>query len=87
MSVKTKKKKLQKTGKKYQCQCSSTCKNKVMDGSPFCYLHQNECPRISPLSRFEPTYDPDFWNNHYNIKETHNCFAYAFNINDKTQIN
>jgi hypothetical protein len=86
MSVKTKKKKLQKTGKKYQCQCSSTCKNKVMDGSPFCYLHQTECPRMSPLSRFEPTYDPDFWNNHYNIKETHNCFAYAFNINDKTQM-
>lgn len=83
---KVKSKSLQKTGHTNQCQCSSTCTNKAMDGSPFCFLHKDGCPRMSPLSRFEPKYDPDFWNNRYDVKETHNCFAYAFNINDKTQM-
>ena len=81
-----KKKKIQSTGKKNQCQCFSGCKNRALEDSPFCFLHKDQCPRMSPLSRYEPDYDPDFWNSHYNIKETHNCFAYAFNINDKSQM-
>lgn len=85
MAPKTRKK-LQKTGKSKQCQCSSSCKNKVLYDSPFCILHKDTCKRISPLSRFEPDYDPDHWNNNPKIKETHNCFAYAFNINDPKQM-
>ena len=79
------KKLVQKTGKKEQCQCTSTCKRKVLNNSYFCELHQEKCPRISPLSGYEPDYDPKFWNSQYKIKETHNCFAYAFNINDPSQ--
>lgn len=80
------KKVLQKTGKKNQCQCSESCKNSAMSNSPFCSVHQKECERTSPLSGYEPDYDPEFWNNKYNIKETHNCFAYAFNVNDPEQM-
>lgn len=80
------KKKLQNTGKKNQCQCSSSCTKKTMKKSPFCIDHIDMCPRLSPLSGYEPDYNPDFWNKQYPIKETHNCFAYAFNINDKKQI-
>jgi len=80
------KKRLQKTGNKTQCQCSSNCKNKTQKRYPLCKLHMKTCSRFSPLSGYEPDYDPDFWNNTYNIKETHNCFAYAFNINDPKQI-
>ena len=87
----TRKKKLVKkdfhhTGNKNQCQCISTCKRKATINSPFCELHQEQCPRKSPLSGYEPDYAPNFWNSQYKIKETHNCFAYAFNINDPSQI-
>lgn len=82
----TKKRRLQKTGKKNQCQCTSLCKNKTLTNSPFCSVHQIKCTRMSPLSGYEPEYDPTFWNNNYKIKETHNCFAYAFNVNDPYQI-
>ena len=80
------KKLVQKTGKKKQCQCSSTCKRNAMINSYFCIHHQEKCHRVSPLSGSEPDYDPTFWNSQYKIKETHNCFAYAFNINDPSQL-
>lgn len=79
-------KRLQKTGQKTQCQCSSSCKNKTMKHSAFCSKHKHKCMRKSPLSGYEPDYDPNFWNNQYPIKETHNCFAYAFNVNDPKQM-
>ena len=34
---------------------------------------------FSPLSGFEPLYEPDYWNNKSNIKNNHNCYSYAFN--------
>ena len=80
------KKLLQKTGEKNQCQCSESCKNSAMPNSPLCSVHQKSCDRRSPLSGYEPDYHPEFWNNKYSIKETHNCFAYAFNVNDPQQI-
>lgn len=80
------KKNLQKTGNKYQCQCTSSCKNKVQPNSHFCSVHKEACSRISPLSGYEPDFTPEHWNNKYDIKETHNCFAYAFNVNDSKQI-
>lgn len=44
------------------------------------------CPRKSPLSGFEPKYEPDRWNARRSIRETHNCFAYAMNIHDPKQV-
>ena len=44
------------------------------------------CPRKSPLSGYEPKYEPDRWNKTKELRETHNCFAYAYNINDPKQI-
>lgn len=58
-----------------------------MQNSAFCAYHKaNGCPRQSPLSGFEPTYEPERWNQLREIRETHNCFAYAMNINDPRQI-
>ncbi len=52
-----------------------------------CSYHlKTGCPRKSPLSGFEPHYEPDKWNGRREIRETHNCFAYAMNINDPKQI-
>lgn len=83
---KTRKKHIQNTGKKNQCQCSLSCKRKCFGKTAFCLYHQDTCPRFSPLSGSEPDYDPDDWNKRYFVKETHNCFAYSFNINDPKQI-
>ena len=83
---KTRKFEVQKTGHKHQCQCTSTCKNRVIDNAYFCEDHKNSCPRVGSLSGYEPDYNPSFWNNNFKIKETHNCFAYAYNINDQKQI-
>ena len=77
---------LQHTGKKTQCQCSLSCKRRTMKNVPFCIDHIDMCPRISQMSGYEPDYDPHFWNSQYPIKETHNCFAYAFNVNDTKQM-
>lgn len=83
----TRKLTLQKTGDLDQCQCSSSCMRKCFGTTPFCEAHQNKCSRVSPLSGFEPDYNPEYWNKQFKIKETHNCFAYSFNINDNKQIN
>ena len=77
---------LQKTGEKDQCQCSSSCMRKCFGTTSFCEMHQDKCSRVSPLSGYEPDYNPDYWNKYFKIKETHNCFAYSFNINDNKQI-
>jgi hypothetical protein len=77
---------LQKTGTKSQCQCTSSCKNKVLENMPFCSVHKDNCQRTSPLNGYEPDYDPAYWNDNYKIKETHNCFAYAYNVVDPKQL-
>ena len=79
-------KKLQKTGNHRQCQCSSNCKNKTLLNYPLCEKHKEYCERKSPLSGYEPDYSPEYWNTKFKIKETHNCFAYAFNVNDPKQM-
>ena len=61
-----------------RCQCTSSCKNIPLDNSPFCSKHIKFCPRQSPLSGFEPKFDPELYNKHRGIKEALNCFAYAF---------
>lgn len=58
-----------------------------MPNSAFCLYHKkNGCRRISPPSGYEPPYEPSRWNKKQEIRETHNCFAYAMNINDPKQI-
>jgi len=44
------------------------------------------CPRKSPLTGSEPAYDPERWNNTTELRETHNCYSYAMNVNDPRQI-
>ena len=44
------------------------------------------CTRVSPLSGWEPEYDPKLWNSRMAFRETHNCFSYAMNVFDKRQV-
>ena len=76
-----KKKKNTKTQSKKviaKCQCTLLCKNKPVANSPFCSIHVKQCDIRSPLSGYEPDYDPSKYNKYYGIQEAHNCFAYAF---------
>jgi hypothetical protein len=57
-----------------------------MPNSAFCYVHRLYCPRKSPLTGWEPKYEPDRWNKKNEIRETHNCFSYAMNVHDPKQI-
>ena len=53
----------------------------------FCATHLKDgCSSGSPLSGWEPRYDPGSWNNHTEITDSHNCFSYAMNVNDPRQI-
>ncbi len=67
---------------KIRCQCLPTCNNPPLDNSPFCKEHLQFCPRKSPLTGYEPEYNPNIYNNTRKIRESHNCFAYAFNHMD-----
>ena len=52
--------------------------------SPFCYTHQRKgCPIKSPLSGYEPKYEPHLYNGKATMQNTHNCFAYAFDVREK----
>jgi hypothetical protein len=58
-----------------------------MPNSAFCAFHMKHgCSRKSPLNGYEPPYEPNRWNATKEIRETHNCFAYAMNVNDPKQI-
>jgi hypothetical protein len=63
---------------KNKCQCSSTCIQPVLENSAFCKDHIKFCPRKSPMTGYEPEFNPSRYNRHKGIKEAHNCFAYAF---------
>ena len=34
---------------------------------------------LSPLSGYEPKYNPNYWNNNKNIKNNNNCYSYSVN--------
>lgn len=68
------------------CQCSPNCKSPPLESSNFCEKHSKQCPRISPLNGYEPPYEPARWNNKRELRETHNCFAYAMNVHDPKQV-
>lgn len=61
------------------CQCSPDCSHPPLPNSPFCQGHQRKCVRRAPLTGSEPSYDPNQYNRHRGIKESHNCYTYAFN--------
>jgi hypothetical protein len=69
-----------------RCQCSPNCKNIPRLGAAFCANHVENCPRKSPLSGYEPPYEPHRWNTRRELRETHNCFAYAMNVHDPKQV-
>jgi len=69
-----------------RCQCLSSCPNPSIKGEAFCSTHMNKCPRKAPLSGSEPKFEPKRWNDRKEIRVTHNCFSYAFNILDTKQI-
>jgi hypothetical protein len=51
-----------------------------------CKTHRARCSRSSPLSGYEPPFEPLRWNAKKELRETHNCFAYAMNIHDPKQV-
>jgi hypothetical protein len=63
---------------KARCQCLPQCKNPPLENLPFCKEHLRYCPRIAPLSGYETEFNPDRYNKFKGIKESHNCYAYAF---------
>lgn len=40
----------------------------------------NTSVQYSPLSGYEPKYEPDRWNKNPNILNTHNCYSYSMNL-------
>ena len=68
------------------CQCAPNCTQPVQKNDIFCKKHSLRCTRSSPLNGYEPPYEPERWNSKKELRETHNCFAYAMNINDPKQV-
>ena len=69
---------VKETQKQARCQCTPSCKNKPLENSPFCSVHIRNCQRRAPLSGYEPKFNPDLYNKFSGIKDSENCFAYAF---------
>jgi hypothetical protein len=41
--------------------------------------NKNDMKGLSPLSGYEPKYNPNYWNNNKNIKNNNNCYSYSVN--------
>jgi len=65
-----------------RCQCDPKCKRPPLPSQPFCSVHQISCLRTAPLSGYEPPYAPSRYNKTRRVKDSHNCFAYAFDYID-----
>ena len=66
-----------------RCQCDPSCTSPPLKGRPFCLQHQTRCSMQSPLSGAEHTFKPEKYNGVFEMQDTHNCFAYAFDYEDK----
>tara|TARA_B100000780_G_C21126371_1_gene457187 strand:- start:6868 stop:7500 length:633 start_codon:yes stop_codon:yes gene_type:complete len=53
--------------------------NETIMNSDKYITESNKTESFSQISGYEPDYNPDVWNLNYNIKENHNCYAYAIN--------
>ena len=60
-----------------RCQCHPGCREPPLKGSPFCSVHQ-KCERRAPTTGWEPAYNPERYNRLKGDRESHNCYAYAF---------
>ena len=56
------------TKKKPRCQCIKSCKNPPLKSSAFCRQHRF-CERRSPLTGYEPKYNPELYNKKKGKKE------------------
>lgn len=72
------------TGRAKQCQCDRNCSRPSLKESAFCSIHQR-CQAGSPLSYYEPNYEPGRWNQR-KFKLSHNCFSYGMNVIDPKQV-
>jgi hypothetical protein len=61
-----------------RCQCNPTCPNKPLKGQAFCKEHKKFCHIRSPLTGYEPTMGEQKYHKSIQMKDSHNCFAYAF---------
>lgn len=64
-----------------RCQCSEKCKKPPLKNKPYCFQHRY-CKNFSPTTGYEPTFYPQKFNKTRRVKESHNCFAYAFDYID-----
>ena len=70
-----------------RCQCIASCPNVPYKKEALCLKHLKKgCPRKSPLSGWEPPYEPWRWNDKKEVLLSHNCFSYSFNTMDPKQI-
>lgn len=60
------------------------CERPVLEGTDFCEKHQ-DCMKFikSYMNDFEIDYKPEDWNLKPNIKNSHNCYTYFLNKNNK----
>jgi hypothetical protein len=66
-----------------KCQCVESCNHPPLSElMPFCIKHHKSCFRISPLSGYEPKYNPKRYNKTRRIRESHNCYSYAIDLID-----
>ncbi len=66
-----------------RCQCTASCRRPSLPNSPFCKVHAFSCPRVAPLTGYEPATEAEKYNGDPNIQESHNCFSFAFGMYDK----
>jgi hypothetical protein len=67
------------------CQCVG-CGEQVEKGKVFCAAHTKGCPAKSPMTGWEPKWDPEVYNGDKAMQHSHNCFAYAMNVRDEKKI-
>lgn len=65
-----------------RCQCDPLCTNIPAKGKAYCTKHAN-CQNVSPLSGSEHAFKPEKYNGVFEMQDTHNCFAYAFDYEDR----
>jgi hypothetical protein len=82
----TRKNRIRRTGGPNQCQCLASCPFPSLPGKAFCKNHIRICHSGAPLTEFEPDYLPKLWNKNKSVRTSHNCFIYAFNIQDPRQL-
>jgi hypothetical protein len=60
------------------------CVSDVVPGTDFCSKHQ-DCRKFSQkfLNKYELPYNPDLWNKQPDVKNSHNCYTYFLDNQEK----